>query len=128
MALFPEDFDATRRVLETGPMVILALEARFNGGQFDPVARSASPMDISGVRSGMDLRVFIDREDGADLVAKLLGRIRGEAAKVAPGKVTLCVSLEEPGEVDIPVGEFPITPQVKSALRSLPGVMAVEEL
>jgi DNA polymerase III subunit alpha len=128
MALFPEDFDATRRVLEASPMVILALEARFNGGQFDPVARSASPMDTTGARSGMDLRVFIDREDAAALVASLLERIKGEASKAPPGKVTLCVSLDDPGEVDLPVGEFPITPQVKGALRSLPGVMAVEEL
>jgi DNA polymerase-3 subunit alpha len=128
MALFPEDFDATRRVLEAGPMVILALEARFNGGQFDPVARSASPMDTSGARGGMDLRVFIDRPDAAALVASLLDRIRTETAKAPPGKVTLCVSLDDPGEIDIPVGEFPVTPQVKGALRSLPGVMAVEEL
>ena len=109
-------------------MVILALEARFNGGQFDPVARSASPMDTTGARAGMDLRVFIDREDAAALVASLLDRIKGEASRAPPGKVTLCVSLDDPGEVDLPVGEFPITPQVKGALRSLPGVMAVEEL
>ena len=110
MALFPEDFDATRRVLEASPMVILALEARFNGGQFDPVARSASPMDMQACAQAWICASSSTAKTAAELVASLLDRISRETAKVPPGKVTLCVSLDDPGEIDIPVGEFPITP------------------
>ena len=34
-----------------------------------------------------------------------------------------------PGEVEVDLGvEFPVTPQIKSAIRSLEGVMEVEEI
>ena len=34
-----------------------------------------------------------------------------------------------PGEVEIDTGaEFPVNPEIKGALKSLPGVMAVEEV
>jgi DNA polymerase-3 subunit alpha len=33
-----------------------------------------------------------------------------------------------PGEVELDLGgEFPVTPQIKGALRSLPGVLEVQE-
>ena len=45
MALFPEDFEASRRVFEETTRVVMTLEARFNDGGFDPVARSVAPLD-----------------------------------------------------------------------------------
>ena len=45
MALFPEDFDTCRKVFDQTNHVVMSLEARFNEGQFDPVARSVAPME-----------------------------------------------------------------------------------
>lgn len=75
------------------------------------------------------LRVFVDRSEGVASVRSLLDRMRDKAARRARGAVSLCLlSPDLPGEVDVLLGEdFPVTPQVRSALNSLDGVVTVEE-
>jgi len=47
---------------------------------------------------------------------------------VRPGPITLCLLAGEQ-EVDVDTGaEFPITPEIKGAIKSLSGVMHVEEI
>jgi DNA polymerase-3 subunit alpha len=47
-----------------------------------------------------------------------------------PGAVALClIAPDLPGETEIPLPQdYPLTPQIKGALKSLPGVVAVEEV
>ncbi len=135
MALFAKDFDACRLVFERTLSVVMTLEARFNDGQFDPIGRSVVPVDdVVAQAGGMALRVFVEREDAVANVHDMLARAgemtQGGAASARPGEVSLCLTNPDlPFEIDISLGDsFPLNPQVKSALKSLPGVVNVDEV
>ena len=138
IAMFTDKFDQMRQVFDSGASVIIQLEARFNEGQFDPVARSAQPLeDMVATAGDAGLRVFIENMEAITAVDSLLARFRDDPSVRARGEVTIApVGLEvefdgvlEPCEFDIPLGDgFPVGPRIKSALKSLPGVSTVEEV
>ncbi|WP_236848520.1 hypothetical protein [Cereibacter sphaeroides] len=74
----------------------------------------------------MSLRVHLDRAEAAASVAALLARAQGRAR--AP--VRICVRDPSGGqEIDIELGQdFAVSPQIRSALRAVPGVEMVEEI
>jgi len=130
IALFAEDFEAARRVFETTSRVVMSLEARFNDGGFDPVARAVSPLDTVVADAGdMSVRVFIEGLEGVRSVKALLDRYREDAAVKGRGEIRIAPLGVAVGEVDIELGDgWPMTPEIKSALKSLPGVAAVEDV
>ncbi|MFC2970067.1 DNA polymerase III subunit alpha [Acidimangrovimonas pyrenivorans] len=130
IALFPEDFDACRKVFDQTNQVVMALEARFNEGQFDPVGRSVTPLERTIADAGAaGLRIHIGAPEAAASVASLLERMGGAAGR-ARGPITFCVADPDSGrEVDISAGDgFPVSPQIRSAIKSLDGVVLVEEI
>ena len=131
MALFPEDFEATRKVFEQTTQVVMTLQAQFNEGQFDPIARSVAPMDgVVAEAGGSGLRIFVESPEAAPSVAAILERAKGESGIRGRGPVHLCLMAPDlPGEVEMLLGEdFPVTPQIKGALKAGGGVMTVEEV
>jgi DNA polymerase-3 subunit alpha len=131
MALFPEDFDAVRKVFEKTSHVVLTLEARFNEGQFDPVARGATPLDgVVADAGATGLRVFMEAPEAVATVRSILDRARAEAAVRGRGPIELCLMAPDlPGEVGVLIGDdFPVSPQIKAALKAVGGVLTVEEL
>jgi DNA polymerase-3 subunit alpha len=131
MVMFAEDFEATRRVLEQTNQVVMTLEARFNEGQFDPVGRSVAPMDTVVADAGSaGLRILIEDAQAIAAVASVLDGAAQSVRAAGRGPVHLCLMDSAlPGEVEIDTGrEYPLTPQVRSAIKSLAGVMAVEEV
>ena len=131
MALFTDDFDSCRKVFEETLQVVMTLEGRFNEGQFDPIARSVAPIDaVVADAGGMALKIYLDEPGVVGLVANLL-REAAEAAKgVRPGEVSVCLMDPTlPGEVEMTLGQsYPLNPQIKGALKSLDGVIDVEEV
>ena len=131
IAMFCDDFDAARRVFDQTHQVVMTLEARFNEGQFDPVGRSVVAMDGVVAEAGATgLRIFIEDASAIATVASVLAQA-GEAQRNLPrGPVMLCLMDPGlPGETEIDTGqEFPMNPQIKGAIRSLPGVMEVQEV
>jgi len=57
------------------------------------------------------------------------GDLRGRGPVSARGPIHLCLMAPDlPGEVEMLLGEqFPVSPQIKGALRALPGVLEVQE-
>ena len=131
IAMFCDDFDAARRVFDQTHQVVMTLEARFNEGQFDPVGRSVVAMDGVVAEAGATgLRIFIEDASAIATVASVLAQA-GEAQRNLPrGPVMLCLMDPGlPGDTEIDTGqEFPMNPQIKGAIRSLPGVMEVQEV
>ncbi|WP_238364963.1 DNA polymerase III subunit alpha [Mesobacterium pallidum] len=126
-----KDLIAAREVFETTDKVVVTLEGRFNDGQFDPTIRSAAPIDVAVADiGGMGMRILLEEAAAVDSVASVLSRAKAEVRKSGRGPVQLCLMDPGlPGEVEIDLPEdFPVTPQIKGALKSLPGVMAVEDL
>ena len=127
MALFPDDFDACRKVFETSLQVVMTLEARFNEGQFDPIARGVTVMEGMVAAGGAGaLTVHLDDRDAVAMLASLLERLKGETAG-GRGEIKLQLPLEDSEATVTLPGEFPISPKIKGAIKSLPGIAHVEE-
>ncbi len=131
IAMFCDDFDAVRRVFDQTHQVVMTLEARFNEGQFDPVGRSVVAMDGVVAEAGATgLRIFIEDVAAIPTVASVLGQAAENARGVPRGPVMFCLMDPTlPGETEIDTGQdFPLNPQIKGAIRSLAGVMEVQEV
>jgi len=131
IALFPDDADRVRQVFDKTTQVVMTLEAKFNEGQFDPVGRSVAPIDSVVADAGSSgLRIMIEDPSAAAQVASLLEQASAAAATAGKGPILLRLfNPSLPGEIDIDTGtQFPVTPQIKGALKSLDGVLDVEEI
>ena len=133
MALFPDDFETVRRTFEKTTHVVMTLEARFNEGQFDPVARGVAPIDQMVADAGaVGLNVMIDDPGAAELVQSVLQRFRDDGSIKTKGNISLtAISVDLPQarqDVTVDIGDgWPVSPKIKGALKSLPGVVLVEE-
>jgi DNA polymerase-3 subunit alpha len=131
MVMFPEDFEATRRVFDQTNQVVMTLEGRFNEGQFDPMGRSVAPMDtVIGDAGSSGLKILIEDVEAIQSVANILNRAQETVKGVDKGPIAFClINPNLPGEVEIDAGiECPINPQIKGAIKSLGGVLNVEEI
>ncbi|MBF9034617.1 DNA polymerase III subunit alpha [Rhodobacterales bacterium HKCCE2091] len=131
VTIFSETLEASRQHLETGSNVVIQVEATMEADQLKLLGRSVQPIDdsvASEIATG--LRVFIEEQAGIAAVAGLLERTKAEAKMKGRGPVHLCLMAPDlPGEVDVLLGDdFPVNPQIRSALKSLSGVMTVEEM
>ncbi len=133
MALFPDDFETVRQTFEKTTQVVMTLEARFNEGQFDPVARGVAPIDQMVADAGAaGLNVMIDDPGAAELVQSVLQRFREDGSIKTKGNISLtAIGVDLPQarqDVTVDIGDgWPVSPKIKGALKSLPGVVLVEE-
>ena len=132
MALFPDDFESIRKVFEQTTQVVMTLEARFNEGQFDPIARSVAPIDGIVDAASAGLNVMIDDEGAVPMIQSVLERYKDDKSIRTRGEVlltALAVPLNDTTQdVAVSIGEgWPVSPQIKGALKSLPGVVLVED-
>ncbi len=132
LVLFPEDFEATRKVLEQSSQVLMTIEGRLNEGQYDPMARSVALLDgmvEAGVRG---LNVMIDGLEAVPTIQSVLQRYREDASIRSKGEIYItalaCDVPDAMQDVPVSIGEgWPVSPQIKGALKSLPGVVLVED-
>ena len=131
MVMFPEDFEATRRVFEQTNQVVMTLEARFNEGQFDPMGRSVAAMDTVIADAGSSgLKILIEDVIAIQSVANILEKAQETAKGASKGPIAFClINPDLPGEIEIDAGvEFAVNPQIKGAIKTLAGVLDVEEI
>lgn len=125
-----EDLMAARAVFEQTDKVVATLEAKFNDGQFDPTIRSVAVMETVVADAGAaGLKIFCDEVSAVSTVNDLLTRVTAEAKTRPKGMISFCLMADGlPGEVDIDVNKpFHITPEIKGAIKSLDGVVMVED-
>ncbi len=95
------------------------------------LARSISPLDagISNV-DAEGMRIFVNDENAISSVASVLDQSKDQVKLGAKGPIYLrLINSSLPGEVEIDLGEsFPINPQIRGAIKSLNGVVEVEEM
>ncbi|TFL20124.1 DNA polymerase III subunit alpha [Jannaschia formosa] len=130
--VFSDTLDASRQHLEPGCRVLLQVEATQESDQLKLLARGVTPMDEAvDAAPQIGLRIFVEGGPAALApLSGLLARVSSEAKTRGRGPVHLCLLGDDlPGEVEFRLpGEYPVTPQIKGALRSLPGVAMVEEV
>ncbi|MEM7318561.1 MAG: hypothetical protein AAF408_06005, partial [Pseudomonadota bacterium] len=92
--------------------------------------RSVGPVDSAVADDATGLRVFVDGAEALPTVANVLADAAAAARGASRGPVQLClIAAGLPGDVEMDLGQdFPISPQIKGALKSLEGVITVEEL
>ncbi len=131
VTMFSDVLETSRDLLESGSNVVVTAEATYEGEQLKLLARTVQPIDgVVADAGGSGLRIFIEEAVAIPNVAGLLERARNEPKLRGRGPVHMCLMDPElPGEVDVLLGEdYPVNPQIKGALKSLDGVVLVEEV
>ncbi len=123
---FSEVLEAARDHLDAGCNVVLTVKAELEGETLKLLAQSISPIDTVADRSGAQaIRIHLVRPEAAISLAGLLSRVEGRNR----AQVTLCVTDPTGREIDIALPDtYPVTPQIKGAIKAMQGVLAVEDL
>ncbi|WP_308916016.1 DNA polymerase III subunit alpha [Jannaschia sp. LMIT008] len=129
--VFSELLEAKRDLLDAGSKIVLQVEATQEAEQLKLLAKDVRPLDDvvdAAVQAG--LRVFVDTRDALPALSGLLTRLGGTDGPRGRGPLHICLLDDAlPGEVEMALpGLWPVNPQVKGALASLPGVAMVEEV
>ena len=129
VTMFSDVLETAREHLETGARVVITCEANMEADQLKLLARSVTPIDamVADV-GGAGLRVFIDGPDVIPSVQSILANAARDGVR-GRGPIYFCLMGDGlPGEVELDLGDdFPVNPQIKGALRSLGGVIEVED-
>ncbi|KRS12729.1 DNA polymerase III subunit alpha [Roseovarius atlanticus] len=131
VTMFSDTLEVAREHLETGNQVVIVVEATMESDQLKLLARSVQPADAVVADAGASgLKIFVDSEAAIGSVAQVLTNAPATAARGGRGPIRFCLMDHAlPGEVEIDAGrEFPVTPQIKGAIKSLEGVVMVEDL
>nr|WP_319947124.1 DNA polymerase III subunit alpha [uncultured Shimia sp.] len=130
VTIFSDTLEKCREHLETGSKVVVTVEATLEADQLKLLARSIAPIDVVIADAGSaGLKIFLDDVETIEPVANVLRQAAEAVKRGGRGPVIFCLmSPDLPGEVEVNLGvEFPVNPQIKGAIKSLDGVMAVEE-
>jgi len=136
VTVFSDVLEAARELLEPGRLVVLTVEATLESDTLKLTARAvvtAESVAAQAGPAGLLLRLA-GGPGAADCVAALAALVEGvqpgPGPRARPGPLRL--SLPDPasgGQIEIDLGrKLPVTPELRGELRSLPGVLAVEEL
>ena len=131
VTLFSDTLEAAREHLETGARIIVTVEATMEADQLKLLGRSVAPVDIAIADAGTNgLRIFLGEAGAVESVRSVLENAREQKIKGARGPVIFTIQTQtDLGEIDVSLNEtYPVTPQIKGALRSLQGVVEVEEV
>ncbi|QFT75021.1 DNA polymerase III subunit alpha [Ruegeria sp. THAF33] len=131
VTLFSDTLEKCREFLETGAQVVLTAEATMEADQLKLLGRSVGPADSLVAEAGATgLRIYVDEAQAVPTVAKVLEDAASAAKGAARGPVQfMLLDPSLPGDIEMELGrEFPINPQIKGAIKSLEGVMTVEEI
>ncbi|GAA4225412.1 DNA polymerase-3 subunit alpha [Sagittula marina] len=130
VTIFSDTLEKCREYLETGSKVVVTVEATMESDQLKLLARGVTPVDMIAAQSGpMGLRIYVDTPMAFSLIAGVLGDASEKMPKAARGPVHLRLAAPGlPGEVEMDLEQqYPVTPEIKGAVKSLEGVMAVED-
>ena len=120
--LFPEVLAASRPLLEAGKSVLITASAEWDGDELKLRAASIADLDAAAANAGEGLRVHL--QDSSSL-----GAIAAQLKQPGKGIVTFVVpgALGEEVEIALPK-RLQVSVALKNAIKSLPGVAAVESV
>ncbi len=131
VTMFSDTLEKARDFLESGSKVVVQVEATLESDQLKLLGRAVTPIDNAVAQVGATgLKIFVEDQMAVPSVAGVLAGLPETVKNGAKGPITFCLMDPAlPGEVELDLGDqFPVSPQVKSALKSLEGVLMVEEL
>ncbi len=126
VTVFSDVLETARDLLEAGSSVVLTVEANLEGDTLKLLARSVQPIDAVADQAGASaFRIHLNRAEAAASIATLLSRVEGRTR----AQITLCVPDDQGREIDLTLPQpYPITPQIRGAIKAMQGVVMVEEV
>ncbi|MFX0543735.1 DNA polymerase III subunit alpha [Roseovarius sp. S4756] len=131
VTMFSETLEKSREHIETGAQVVITAEATMEAEQLKLLARSVAPIDgVVADAGSLGLMIFVEEPGAVASVARVLDGAAQAAKAARPGPIRFCLMADGlPGEVELSAGrDYPVTPQIKGAIKSLDGVMDVQDL
>ncbi|MEO0938218.1 MAG: DNA polymerase III subunit alpha [Pseudomonadota bacterium] len=131
VTVFSETLEKSQDILQAGARVTVQCKAEMEADQLKLLANSFSPIDDAAIEAGSSgLRIFAHAPEAFAAIRTVLDGAAASGARAARGPIHLCLMADGlGGEVDVDLGQdFPVSPQIRGALKSLPGVTLVEEL
>ncbi len=127
VTIFSEVLSASRDLLDaslaTGSPILITAEARAENGALRITAQGVQSLDETAAGSALGLRVFVAGEEGLTALHGLIHR-----QKSGRGRVCLVVDLPD-REVEVALAEgFAVSPAIRAAIKSIPGIAHVEEI
>jgi DNA polymerase III subunit alpha len=130
VTVFSDTLEKYRDLLTAGENVVLGVKANIEGDQLKLLASSVQRVDAAVADAAeMGLRVIVNEDEAAGSICRVLEGAKKGTDPRSRGPINLLLMHPElPGEVEISLGDgFPVNPQIMGAIKSLPGVVAVEE-
>lgn len=126
VTVFSDTLEAARDHLEPGMNVVLTVEATLDGDTLKLLARAAQPIDQVAADAGAQaIRVHLNRVEAIPSLAALLAKVGGRNK----AQITLCVPDDQGREIDLTLPDpYPLTPQIRGAIKAMSGVVLVEEV
>ena len=126
VTVFSDTLEAARDHLEPGMNVVLTVEANLEGDTLKLLARAAQPIDQVAADAGAQaIRVHLNRAEAIPSLAALLAKVEGRNK----AQITLCVPDDQGREIDLTLPHpYPLTPQIRGAIKAMSGVVMVEEV
>ena len=126
VTVFSDTLEAARDFLDPGMNVVLTVEANLEGDTLKLLARGATPIDQVAAEAGAQaLRIHLNRPEAATSIATLLAKVQGKNR----AQITLCVPDELGREIDLTLPhEYPVTPQIRGAIKAMQGVVLIEDM
>ena len=117
--IFSEGLALHRDLLEPNTPVIVTVNAVLEGDEVRIRLEGVEPLDKAAERQQKSVRVFLRGPEPYDALTKRLEQ--------GDGEVSLVMLLDAGTEVEIRLpGRYRVSPQVAGALKTVPGVVAVE--
>ena len=126
VTVFSDVLEAARDHLEPGRNVVLTVKADPDGDGVKLLANAIQPIDsVAADASASDLKIHLNKADALPSLAGLLDKLQGPNR----AEIYVCVACDDGQEVDLKLPKtYPITPQIKGAIKAMSGVVMVEEV
>ena len=126
VTVFSDTLEAARDLLEPGRNVVLTVKAELEGDTLKLLANAVLPIDAVADQAGAsDLRIHLNNAGAVPSIAALLDRVTGRTK----AQITLCVADDQGREIDLTLPHtYPVTAQIKGAIKAIQGVVLVEEI
>ncbi|MBP6737469.1 MAG: DNA polymerase III subunit alpha [Rhodobacteraceae bacterium] len=126
VTVFSDVLEAARDHLEPGKNVVLTVKVDPDGENVKMLANAVQPIDQVAAEAGASaLRIHLNRPEAIPSLAGLLAKVEGRNR----AQITLCLPDDQGREIDVTLPKpYPVTPQIKGAIKAMQGVVLVEEM
>ena len=131
VTLFSEVLEKSRNNLESGARIILTVEASLEGEQLKLLCRSIANIDEAiSTDTSHGIKIFVEDKKVLPSIISVLDQASENKKIVSKGPIHLClIDSGLPGEVELDTGlNCDTSPQIRGAIKSLDGVLDVQEI